>query len=487
VSAELRCLSFIAICYFCVIPTAQAISSKTEAAVPGSYIFEGVQSNVEYGNGLNLDAYAPPGVRRPAALVIHGSSGDKSTHVTQLFPLLAKAGYAWFSVNYHNLSDIRAAVAFIEFPGRFPIEPQLLLIGEDTGVSLAFELADFGGFKGVIGFGAAKNVAGMQNPHVPVTLFHGAADTDVDPQPLEKSCRAWTKCRFESIPHGIHNLENWHPSEWEWKEEFTAILRDGRPGLWKDIVYARPGGLPLAMDANLPEGHGPFAAVVVVHGGGWEAGDKLTYVSPVLSLLSRAHFAWFSIDYRLTPYVQNEEQLQDLRNAIRYVRIHAERFNVNPNTIAILGESAGGQIVTQVASEPCSGCEVQAVVSFYGVYDFVPWASDPHSKPTLDRIFRSWDISKLQRYSPISHAHRGMPPVLMLQGTADELYAGGVAYERRLTQIGIPHEFIVLDKAPHGMENWVGHPEWEVDQAKLVDWLNMVLRSGHFEATHTPG
>jgi hypothetical protein len=216
------------------------MSSRTEAAVPGSYVFEGVQSNVEYRKGLKLDAYAPAGVRRPAALVIHGSSGDKSTHLTQLFPLLAKAGYAWFSVNYHNLGDIRAAVALIESPRRFPIKSQLLVIGEDTGVSLAFELVNFGGFKGVIGFGAAKNVAGMQDPHVPVTLFHGALDADSDPKPLEKSCRAWTKCRFEPIPRGIHNLENWHPSEWEWKEEFTAILRNGTWGLWKDIVYARP-------------------------------------------------------------------------------------------------------------------------------------------------------------------------------------------------------------------------------------------------------
>src|SRR6185437_8919471 len=135
------------------------------------------------------------------------------------------------------------------------------------------------------------------------------------------------------------------------------------------------------------DGAGPFPAIVIVHGGGWEAGDRLTYVSPALTLFSGTHFAWFSIDYRLTPYVRNREQLEDLRNAIRYIKRHAPRFNVNPNLIAVLGESAGGQIVAEVASEPCPGCEVQAVVSFYGVYDFVPWATDSDSKPVLDRIF----------------------------------------------------------------------------------------------------
>jgi len=472
-----RSFLFIVACCLWGMPAAKAACSGVAGNVAGSYFLDGVQANVEYKNGLKLDAYAAPGPRRPAALLLHGRSGDKSTHLTQLFPLLADAGYAWFSVDYRDLADIRAAVAFIECRGRFPIELQPLLIGEDTGVALAFELANHGGFRGVIGFGAAKNVAAMQDPHLPVTLFHGAKDTDVDPGPLEKACHAWTNCRFESIPQGIHDLENWHPGDWEWKEEFTAILRNGRRGLWKEIVYARPDGLPLTMNANLPEGPGPFPAVIVVHGGGWEAGDKLTYVSPVLLLLSRTHFAWFSIDYRLTPYVRNKEQLEDLRNAIRYVRVHAGRFNINPNAIAVLGESASGQMVTEIASEPCSGCEVQAVVSFYGVYDFVPWASDPDSRPMLDRVFGNWTISELRQYSPISHVHSGMAPVLMLQGTDDELYAGSLAYERRLKQEGVRHELILLNNAPHGMENWVGHPEWKFYQGKLVGWLNAVLRS----------
>jgi acetyl esterase/lipase len=441
------------------------------------YFLEGVRADLEYRHGLTLDAYAPRGERRPAAIILHGSSGDKSTHVTQLLPLLSNAGYAWFSVNYQNLEDIRAAVAFVESPGGFAIDPRPVLIGEDTGVPYALELASRGGFSRVIGFGAAREVATMQDPHVPVFLFHGESDTDVPPGPLQATCQSWAQCRFELMPHGIHNLENWHPAEWDWKEEFIAILRNGRSGLWRDIVYSRPGGLPLSMDANLPEGPGPFPAVVVVHGGGWEAGDKLTYVSPVLSLLSRTHFAWFSIDYRLTPYVRNNEQLEDLRNALRYIRRHAVRFKVNPNAIAVLGESAGGQIVTEVASEPCSGCGVQAIISFYGVYDFVPWATDASSKPMLNRIFGDWNTDTLRRYSPISHVHAGMPPILLLQGTADELYAGTIAYEKRLQQEGIPHQLILLKNAPHGMENWVGHPEWQFYRTKLSEWLNTVLGS----------
>ena len=474
----LRGILLLAVCSF----PSRLIAADKPPAVGSSdkhpYFLEGVKADLDYGHGLTLDAYAPAGERRPAAIVLHGSSGDKSTHVTQLFPLLTKAGYAWFTVNYRNFEDIQEAVAFIESRGRFPIDPRPVLIGEDTGVSFALELASRGGFSKVIGFGAEQKVASMQDPHLPVILFHGAADTDVSPGPLQEACHKWSQCRFELIPHGIHNLENWHPSEWDWKEEFIAALRNGRGGLWPGIVYSRPQGMPLEMDANIPDGPGPFAAIVIVHGGGWEAGDRVTYVSPALALFSQTHFAWFSIDYRLTPYVRNKEQLEDLRNAIRYIRQHARRFNLNPNAIAILGESAGGQIVAEVASEPCAGCEVQGVVSFYGVYDFVPWATDSDSKPVLDRIFGNWNEATLRRYSPISHVHAGMPPVFLLQGTADELYPGTIAYEKRLQERRIPHELVILKNAPHGMENWVGHPEWQFYRAKLLEWLETVLKSG---------
>src|SRR5438876_2230378 len=114
-----RCFSLIMACCFWGVPAAKATCSGLESNVAANYFLEGVQPNIEYKNGLKLNAYAPAGARRPAALLIHGSCGDKSTHLTQLFPLLANASYAWFSVDYHNLADLRAAVAFVTGRGRF--------------------------------------------------------------------------------------------------------------------------------------------------------------------------------------------------------------------------------------------------------------------------------------------------------------------------------------------------------------------------------
>src|SRR2546421_9990358 len=155
------------------------------------------------------------------------------------------------------------------------------------------------------------------------------------------------------------------------------------------------------MDPPPPDRHEPLPAVIIVHGGGWEAGNKVTYVSPGFGPLAEAGFAWFSIDYRLTPYVHIPEQLDDVRAAIRYVRAHAARFHIDPNRIALLGESASGQLVAQIASEPCTGCEVQAVVSFYGVYTFSEWPeSSDWEKAAVRRLFGDWKRETLRRYSP---------------------------------------------------------------------------------------
>ena len=156
------------------------------------------------------------------------------------------------------------------------------------------------------------------------------------------------------------------------------------------------------MDAYLPPGAQPSAGVIVVHGGGWEAGDKRTYVSPLLDVLKRSGLAYFSIDYRLTPFVTNREQIEDLRSAIRYVRTHAQRFHIDSKRISLAGESAGGQLVTQVVSLPCPGCEVAAVVSLYGVYDFAQFTAQPSDRQMLDRIFGKWTTPALKEASPQS-------------------------------------------------------------------------------------
>jgi len=444
-----------------------------------NYILPGARSNLVYSPAYSLDAYAPPGEPRPAAVIVHGSSGSKSTHVNQLFPVLAKAGYAWFSVDYGSAEDVRKALEFIRCPGRFNITRHVILIGEDTGAAIALEVAAGAGVDGVATFGIKM---GPNPPNgVPsatkMLMIHGTGDEEASPAAAQDFCRRIPQCTYFPITGAIHNFENWHPDQWYWKEELQSWLRGDQRGLWKDLAYSRPDGRELLMDAYVPSGKGPFPAVVIAHGGGWEAGDKTTYVSPIFAPLGEAGLAWFSIDYRLTPYVHVPEQLEDLRNAVRFVRQHADWFHIDPNRVALLGESASGHLVAQVASVPCSGCEVHAVVSFYGVYNFERWKNDPDFQRMFKRLFPDQETATLREYSPLFHASSNLPPMLIIQGTADELYPGTVEYVQRLQDVHARHQVILLEKAPHGMENWEGHAEWMFYKKQMVEWLKKTLQT----------
>src|SRR5262245_17453015 len=85
----------------------------------------------------------------------------------------------------------------------------------------------------------------------------------------------------------------------------TAALT-AAAALQTDIEYGTAGGESLCLDAYIPEGPGPFPAVILIHGGGWNAGDKSGgptkgFMAPMHEPLAKAGFAWFSINYRLAP------------------------------------------------------------------------------------------------------------------------------------------------------------------------------------------
>jgi alpha-L-fucosidase 2 len=443
----------------------------------GNYLLPGVLGDVPYSNNLTMDAYAPEGRPRPAAIIIHGQDGNKRTHITPLFELLDRAGYAWFSVDYNSQSDVAEAIQFIRCPGRFNVSTDFTLIGEDRGGRIALDFAAQGGFSGVATFGAkfgAEKPAPLP-PHTRVLMIQGAADAGSSRNP-EEWCKKTPGCEFFPVAGESSHFEHWHPNRWDWKEAFTAWLRNDRRGLWKDIPYSRPGGRPLLMDLFIPTGPGPFPAVVMVHGGGWETGDKVTSLSPLFEPLASAGFAWFSIDYRLAPYVHIPDELEDLRAAIRYVRTHPAWFHVDPHRIAILGESSGGHVVAEVASEPCPGCEVQAVVSFYGVYDLMRLAQEPAWKDWVPHWFERPNLETLRESSPLSHVSPQLPPMLIIQGTQDPLYQGTLEYAERLKEAHAHYKLILLEGAPHGMEDWEGHPEWLSYKNALVHWLLEVLK-----------
>jgi len=483
----------------------------------GNFIVPGTRGAIVYrrvdGQELKLDAYIRRhGPRRPAVVVIHGggwTSGSRVAFVGQLLETLTRAGYNWLSVDYRlggpdrradAIDDVREALAFVRAHAKeLRIDSErIALLGEDAGAYLAAALAAEkpAGVRGVALIGGLYEASGVSPMNAAaaglpdILAVHGGRDTEVPAERVRRFCEsvvaAGSRCDLHVVDGGIHRAENWLPSQWAFKDVLVRWLgtRIGaespdhepyRTRLQKDVVYDPEHALKL--DAWTPSGRGPFPAVVLAHGGGWEAGDKVTYITPLFEPLARAGFAWFSIDYRLTPPVRHPEQIDDLRRAVAYVRANARRFGIDPKRIAVVGESASGQMAALLATQDPG---LAAAVSFYGVYDLMPLLTDTSPGSRLEKLFglRALDDAGrelIRRYSPIHHVTKDMPPLLLIHGTNEQLWAQGTAMRDRLREVGARHELFALEGAPHGMENWEGHPEWAHYKTKLIQWLSEQL------------
>ena len=87
----------------------------------------------------------------------------------------------------------------------------------------------------------------------------------------------------------------------------------------KDIVYKEIDGKKLKLNAYVPKGDGPFPSVLVVHGGAWRSGSR-TQLTMYAKSLARRGYSCFAINYRLAPKHKSPAQIEDCRDAVRWIR-----------------------------------------------------------------------------------------------------------------------------------------------------------------------
>ncbi len=253
-----------------------------------------------------------------------------------------------------------------------------------------------------------------------------------------------------------------------------------------DIEYGRAAGESLRLDAYVPEGAGPFPAVILVHGGGWTTGDKnggprKGFMYPMHASIEKAGFAWFSINYRLAPAHRYPACIEDVETAIRWVKANTARFRIDPRRIALSGESAGGHLVALAAVRADANTRLAAIVPFYGVFDMEARATPNEPLPrnyvalfnrqTLDESTRPI----LREASPLTHVKAGLPPFLLVHGTADATVplAQSERMLSRLREVGVACELQTVPGGAHGMLGWKAlAPDFD---DKVVAWLVKAL------------
>lgn len=253
------------------------------------------------------------------------------------------------------------------------------------------------------------------------------------------------------------------------------------PELIRDIEYARVDGMSLRMDASIPATAQLAPAVIIVHGGGWVAGDRRIDVEPLFTPLANAGFAWFSISYRLaTDLTQFGVAINDVQSAIRYVRAHAAEFHVDPDKIALVGESAGGQLAAMAALRAGPDSSVRAVVALYTPSDLVTLVKSSNYVPAQIRNavrgtpWESLILAGLTQLSPIDNVRRDMPPFLFIHGTADSLVPFAQSREMcdRMRKAGATCEVYPVEGVGHGIRWWESYPRLaSAYKQKMVGWL----------------
>jgi acetyl esterase/lipase len=79
--------------------------------------------------------------------------------------------------------------------------------------------------------------------------------------------------------------------------------------------------------------------------------------------------------------------------------------------------------------------------------------------------------AQLREFSPVRHAVKELPPMLLIAGTADRLIEQQRAYAKALTSAGARVEAVEIDGAPHGMEAWNEDSAWRVWEKAVGDWI----------------
>ena len=204
--------------------------------------------------------------------------------------------------------------------------------------------------------------------------------------------------------------------------------------------------------------------VIWVHGGGWSRGNKDR--APTAGLTRRG-FAGASIQYRLSGKASFPAQIHDCKAAVRYLRANAAKYNIDPDRIGVWGASAGGHLVSLLATSdgnkdlegtvgdnPGVSSRVQAVCDFFGPTDLVDLTPRMGS-PAIAALMGGSAEAKPDAYAaanPITHIDKTDVPFLIMHGDKDTLVPmrQSEMLEKALHAAGVPVTLFVVKGAGHG-------------------------------------
>ncbi|MDP2894930.1 MAG: alpha/beta hydrolase [bacterium] len=263
----------------------------------------------------------------------------------------------------------------------------------------------------------------------------------------------------------------------------------------EDVVFGTGGGRELRLDIiRLKEpAKSPMPVVVWVHGGAWLGGSRKG--GPATILAGQGYFV-ASVEYRLSQEAKFPAQVEDCKCAIRHLRAHAKKYNIDPDRIGCWGLSAGGHLVALLGTsggvkelEGKGGWQdqssrVQAVCDWFGPTDF-PKMGGSHNdinSPECQLIGGSYTekADVVRAANPITHVTADDPPFLIMHGENDNTVPIGQSelLDEALKKAGVEVTFVRVKNAGHGFGGAGTEPSREEIQKQIIAFFDKHLKRG---------
>lgn len=237
-----------------------------------------------------------------------------------------------------------------------------------------------------------------------------------------------------------------------------------------DVVYGHKDGLAMTFDVIKPKERNG-AAVLFLQSGGWYSPwrESKALVPASMPLLSKG-FTVFIVRHGSAPKYTVPEAVADVSRCVRFIRLHAGDYGVDPERLGVLGGSAGGHLTLMLATtgddgdksstDPVlkSSSRIAAGVALYPPTDLRGWTTDPpeeikkHAglKPPL-----TFEAAKEADVSPILHVSKDDAPVLMIHGDKDLLVP--IEHSQKIMpvfeKVGVKSKLVTIEGAAHGFSS----------------------------------
>ncbi|MCW3785584.1 alpha/beta hydrolase [Plebeiibacterium sediminum] len=262
-----------------------------------------------------------------------------------------------------------------------------------------------------------------------------------------------------------------------------------------DVIYTslkntKYGKRDLHLDIFRPEKEGKFPAIILVHGGGWRAGNKQLLV-PMAQMIAKQGFVAVSVEYQLGLEAPYPAAVHNIKSAIRWMRANAEKYNIDADKIVISGTSAGGHLASLVGltnglekfegtmGNSDSSSEIQAIIDIDGVLNFMApislnkeRADDSPDVQWIGGQFK--DVPELwKEVSPIYWANENSVPMLFINSGYPRFHAGQDELIGMFNEWGIYNDVVKFKVRMHTF--WLFHPFIDETVDYMVDFMNKVL------------